>query len=128
MPRKKETGWVGWVYFASAMLLLVGGMQAIAGLVALFKDDYYLVTQNSLLAFDYSAWGWVHLVLGALLVAAGLAIMAGKMWGRVVGVFVAILSALANLAFLSAYPLWSIMAITIDVLVIYALTLHGEEV
>ena len=127
MAKKEPTGWVGWIFFGAAMLLLAGGMQAISGLVALFKDNYYVVTEKSLIAFNYTTWGWIHLILGILVFAAGLAILAGSTWGRVVGVFVAILGAMANLTFLSAYPIWSIIAITVDVLVIYALTAHGAE-
>lgn len=127
MPQKQVTGWVGWVYFASAMMLLVGSMQVIAGLVALFKDDFYVVAENGLLAFDYTTWGWGHLVIGVFLVAAALAVAAGRVWGRTVGVLLAVVSALANISFLSAYPVWSIIAIIVNVLVIYALTVHGNE-
>lgn len=128
MPQRQPTGWVGWIYFASAMMLLVGGMQAIAGLVALFKDDYYVVTESTVLAFDYSTWGWVHLLVGATVALAGMAVAAGRVWGRTVGVFLAVISALVNMAFLSAYPVWSVIAIIVDALVIYALTVHGSEV
>jgi hypothetical protein len=128
MPKNKPTGWVGWVFFASVMMVLLGGLQAIVGLAALFKEDFYVVTQNGLLAFDYSAWGWIHIVLGVVIFAAGCAIMAGQVWGRIVGIFLVILSAIANLAFVSAYPIWSITALVIDGLVIYALTMHGGEV
>jgi len=126
--RNQPTGWVGWVYFASLMMMLVGGFQAIAGLVALFKDDFYLVTERSLLVFNYTTWGWVHLVMGLVIFAAGVALMNGATWARMVGVFLAGLSLFANMAFFSAYPLWSILMIVIDVLVIYALTVHGGEV
>ncbi len=128
MDKNKPTAWVGWVFFASAMMLLVGGLQTIAGLAALFKEDFYIATDNSLLAFDYSTWGWVHLLVGLFIVGAGFAIMLGRTWGRVVGVCLAIISATTNLAFMSAYPLWSITALVIDGLVIYALTMHGSEV
>ncbi len=128
MKKNQPTAWVGWVFFASAMMILVGGLQTISGLAALFKDDFYVVTGERLLAFDYSAWGWVNLVIGLLIIAAGIAIMSGQVWGRVIGVFLAVLSALSNLAFISAYPLWSITALVIDCLVIYALTMHGSEV
>jgi hypothetical protein len=128
MAQKKPTNWVGWVFFAGAMMILVGALQALAGFVALFKHSYYLVTNSGLIAFNYTAWGWIDIVIGVVILLAGLAVLAGKTWGRMVGVFLAILSALANLAFLSSYPIWSIIAIVIDVLVIYALTAHGEEV
>jgi hypothetical protein len=124
---KQQTGWVGWVYFASLMMTLLGGMQIIAGLTALFKDDFYLVTQQHLIAFNYTTWGWINIVIGALIFCAGLALMSGKMWGRVIGGILAVMSALTNLAFLNAYPLWSIIALIIDGCVIYALAVHGAE-
>jgi len=127
MPQKKPTNWLGWVYFASAMMLLAGGMHIIAGLVALFQNDYYLVAEKSVLAFSYTQWGWIHLIGGIIVLFAGLAVGAGRTWGRIIGVLMAVVSALLNLAFLSSYPIWSIMIIVIDVFVIYALTIHGAE-
>lgn len=125
----KRTAWVGWILFAGVMMILIGAFQAIAGLVALFRDTYYLVTSSGLLlSVDYTTWGWVHLVLGAVLIAGGLAVMRGLVWGRVLGVVLAALSALANLAFLAAYPLWSVLVIALDVLVIFALTVHGSDI
>lgn len=99
-----------------------------AGLVAIFKDNYYVVTQNQLLVFDFTTWGWAYLAIGILIFCAGLAVMAGRTWGMVIGTILAVISILSNLAFMSAYPLWSIVAIVIDLLVIYALTMHGSEV
>ena len=128
MAKKQPTGWVGWVYFASAMMVLAGSLQVIAGLVAIFKDDFYVVGQNALIAFNYTTWGWIHLLLGLLIFGAGLAVAAGSTWGRVVGVFLAILGVIANLTFLVAFPIWSIIGIIINGFVIYALTLHGDEV
>lgn len=125
--RNQPTGWVGWIYFASLMMMLVGGFQAIAGLVALFKDDFYLVTAKNLLVFDYSTWGWIHLLMGIVIFMAGVALMNGATWARMVGVLLAGVSLFANMAFLSAYPLWSILMIVVDILIIYALTVHGDE-
>jgi len=126
--RNQPTGWVGWVYFASLMMMLVGGFQAIVGLVSLFKEDVYLVTEEALLVFDYSTWGWIHLVLGLVVFAAGVSLMNGATWARMVGILLAGISLFANMAFISSFPLWSILIIVIDVLVIYALTVHGGEV
>jgi hypothetical protein len=123
----QPTGWVGWIMFASFMMMLVGIFQVIAGLVAIFKDEYYLVGEKSLVVFNYTAWGWIHLVMGVIVFLAGLALMNSAMWARILAIFLASLSLLANMAFLDAYPLWSILMIVIDVLVIYALTVHGGE-
>jgi hypothetical protein len=124
----EPTGWVGWVVFGAMMMIMVGAFQAIAGLTALFNSDYYIVTENNLLInVDYTAWGWTHLALGAIALAAAFGLLAGQMWARVVGIAMALVSAIVNLAFISAYPLWSIMVITLDVLVIYAIAAHGRE-
>ena len=75
----ERTAWVGWIMFASVMLILVGTFQAIAGLVALFNDEYYLVTRNDLvISLDYTAWGWIHLLLGIVVAAAGLGLPSGR--------------------------------------------------
>lgn len=124
----EPTGWVGWIVFAATLMVLAGTFHAIAGLVALFRDDYYLVNKNGLvLHVDYTAWGWTYLIGGILVAAAGVALFAGQMWARVIGVALALLSAVLNMAFFSAYPWWSAIMITLDVLVIWALTVHGSE-
>jgi hypothetical protein len=125
---EQPTGWYGWVVFGAIMMGMAGAFHAIAGLVALFDDGYYLVRESGLVvSVDYTTWGWVHLGLGVLLVAASVSLISGRMWARVVGVAVASLSAVVNLAFLAAYPLWATLMITLAVLVIYAIVVHGKE-
>ena len=115
--------WYGLVVFAAVMMLLVGTFHAMAGFVALFKEDYFLVTTNGLVVTaDYTTWGWIHLIMGVALGVAGGALLMGQTWARVVAVIAAVTSAIVNLAFLSAYPWWSAIMIAIDVLVIYAVT------
>jgi hypothetical protein len=122
------TGWTGWVVFASFMMFLVGSFQAIQGLVALFDDGFYAVRPSGLVVdVNYNAWGTAHLLLGVLLMLSGAGVLTGNIAARAVGVILAALSALANMAFISAYPIWSLLIITVDVLVIYALTVHGRE-
>jgi len=124
----EPTGWVGWIIFAGTMLVILGIFHAIQGLVALFQDEYYQVGKNGLtLHVDYTAWGWVHIVLGVVMAGAGAGLLAGQMWARVVGVVVALVSSVVNIAFLAAYPLWSMIMIAIDILVIWAITVHGRE-
>ncbi len=127
--RRGPTAWVGFVVFGGIMLLMMGGVQAIEGFVAILRDDYYLVSRNGLLInLDYPTWGWIHLIIGLIAVAAGIGVLAGQMWARVTGIVIAVISALANLAFMSAYPIWATIVIAADVLVIYALAVHGGEV
>ena len=127
-PRSEPTGWVGWIVFAAVMMIMIGVLHAIEGLVALFKDDYYKVTKSGLVfSIDYTAWGWVQLIAGLLIAIAGAGLFSGRMWARVIGIAVAVLSLLVNFTFISAYPIWSALMIAVDVLIIYALIVHGRE-
>jgi hypothetical protein len=122
------TGWAGWVGFAGIMLIMLGIFQAIEGLVAIFDNGYYLVRPNGLVVnVDYTAWGWLHLIIGLIAVAVGVGLMQGNMIARIVGVIVAVISATLNLLFIGAYPVWSTIIIAVDVIVIYAIVVHGRE-
>lgn len=125
-PRPEASGadaWSGWISFAGVMMILLGGFQVIEGLVAILRPAYYLIGETGLVvSVSYTGWGWFHLALGVLVLAAGFGVMAGRTWARVVGIVLASLSALANLVFIAAYPLWAIVVIAVDVMVIFALT------
>jgi hypothetical protein len=124
-----QTGWVGWVVFAGMMLVMLGVFHIIEGLVALFRDEVFLVGPKGLVVnVDYTAWGWAHVIGGALAILVGACLLAGQLWARIVAVIVAMLSAIVNMAFLPAYPVWSAILITLDVLVIWAVTVHGSEI
>jgi hypothetical protein len=126
--RQESSAWTGWVVFAGAMLLTLGVFQAIEGLVALFKDGFYLVRPTGLVVnVNYNTWGWTHLLIGVVAIVTGLGLFAGNMVARVVAIVVAVLSAIVNLAFISAYPVWSTIIIALDVIVIYAIIVHGGE-
>ena len=125
----QPSGWVGMVVFGGLMMIVAGTFHAMAGLVGLFNDSYWLVPSSDLVVtVDYTTWGFVHLVLGVLAIAAGAGILAGQAWARLTGVVLAVISALVNIAFLAAFPLWAMLIIALDVLVIYALIAHGKEV
>ena len=122
-----ESAWMGWVGFAAVMLALVGVFHIIEGFVALFKNDIYAVTANGVWLFDYTQWGWIHIFGGLLAFFAAASLAQGKMFGRIVAVLVAMVSVVANMAFVPVYPVWSLMMVTIGVLVIWAVMVHGGE-
>lgn len=125
---QEMTGWVGWSFFAAVVLILVGAMDIISGFIALFDDNYLAVSQSGrLFVFDPTGWGFTVLIIGVLLVLAGFSILKGSLYGRIIGVLAAGLSAIANISTIQAYPIWSFTIILICVLVIYALTVHGDE-
>lgn len=120
------TVWLGWVVFVGIMMFVAGTINIIQGLVALFDDDFYRTAAAGLAVnASYTAWGITLLVLGVALVAGAYGVLTGHRWGRTVGVVVAAINALVNLAFAAAYPGWTILAVTLDVISIYALIVHG---
>jgi hypothetical protein len=121
------TGWVGWVAFAGFMMLFLGIMHLVVGFAALFKEDVLLVTDGSVWLFDYSVWGWLHMLGAALVVWAGSSLLAGKMYGRIMAAFLALGSAAINAAFIPVYPIWSILMIVLNVFIIWAVIVHGDE-
>jgi hypothetical protein len=128
-PNTRPSGaWAGWITFAAVILTLIGTLNLIQGFVALFDDGFFVApTEDDLLLVDFTAWGVVMLIWGALLVAAGLSVAAGKGWARWFAVLVVCLNVVAQIGFLPAYPVWSAIMILLDVLVIFALTARWDE-
>ena len=123
---RQLSGWaVGGISFAAAMMITVGIFQVIAGLTAIFDDEFYVITQNYTFDLDVTAWGWIHLLLGILLLVAGWGLFSGAAWAAVVALTLAILSAVANFFFIPYYPFWSLLVIAIDIWIIWALTRPG---
>ncbi|RPI11024.1 MAG: hypothetical protein EHM63_02290 [Actinobacteria bacterium] len=121
------TAWVGWSFFAAVVLILVGAMNIITGFIALFDDNYLINTAGGMFVFDPTGWGFTVLIIGVLLVLAGFSILKGSLYGRIIGVLAAGLSAIAQISTIRPYPIWSMIVIFINVMVIYALTVHGDE-
>ena len=119
----------GWIGFAGLVMLILGGIDIFQGLIALFEDEYFVVTQAGFLVVDVTAWGWVMLIWGALLVFAGLGLLAGKAWARWFTIVAVSLNVFAQLGFLgnSQYPLWALTALALNLVVIYALTVRWNE-
>src|ERR1035438_8025117 len=104
------SNWVGWVFFGGFMMIVGGLFQAIAGLTALLKHSFYVATTtNSLLVFNYKAWGWIDLIVGLIVLLAGFSLLHGSTWARFVGIVVSALGIFANIATIKEYPIWSII-------------------
>lgn len=129
MTGRETSSWaMGWTVFAAVMMIMLGLFHGIAGLVGVLEDELYVATPQYLFQLDVTTWGWAHLIMGAVMVVAGFYVLSGAVWARTIGVILAVLSALANFAWLPWYPLWSIVMITVNVFVIWALTAHGRDV
>jgi hypothetical protein len=132
LPRSRaggrSTGWVGWIVFGGALLILVGVFNVVVGLTALFGGQVLVTGAAGALLLDVTGWGWVHLVVGVLLVLVGAGLFTNNTAARVTGVVLAGLNAIAHLAFVPVYPAWSLLIIALDVLVLWAILVHGGEV
>lgn len=124
---EETTGWTGWIAFAGIMMLIGGSLGALQGLVAVLNDEWVVWGNRANLYLDLTTWGWVHILVGVIVFVSGLGVFSGNVAARTVGVIVASVSLIVNFMFLPAYPIWAITVITIDALVIWALTAHGSE-
>lgn len=120
-------GAVGLILFAGILMVLAGAFHFVQGLVALANDTFYVVGSEYVFEFDVTAWGWIHLVAGVVVALAGLALLQGAMWARVIAVALASLSLIANFMWMPYYPIWSLTVIAFDLLVIWAVVMHGRE-
>jgi hypothetical protein len=124
----EASGWaIGWIAFAGTMMVIQGIWWLFAGLVALFTDEFYVVTPEYIFLFDVTTWGWIHLLVGLLVLAAGFAVFSGAVWARTVGVIVAVIATIVAFAWMPWYPLWGILLVVIAISVIWALTAHGRD-
>jgi hypothetical protein len=122
---RRDSPWAGGLtVFAAAVMVVAGTWHALAGIAALVNDEVYVAAPRYIYAFDLTAWGWTHLILGLAVVAAGVAVVLGETWARVVGIVLTSLSLIANFLFLPHYPLWSLLIIALDIAVIWALATY----
>lgn len=126
--RQEVSGWAaGWLAFAAIMMIVQGVWWLMAGIIALFNNQFFVVGQQYVFQFDITTWGWIHLVTGIVVLLAGIGLFSGAMWARVVGVIVAAIAALIAFAWMPWYPIWGLLLIGISVAVIWAITAHGSS-
>lgn len=127
MSERRSTAAAGWIMFAGVILITVGFFQAFAGLVAIVNDEFFVVTREYVVQFDATSWGWIHLVVGIIVLACGFGVFSGNVLARTVGVLAAIGSMVAMFFWLPWYPIWAIIVIAMDFAIIWALTVHGRD-
>ena len=126
---REPSGWaMGWTAFAGIMMVLMGGWWIITGLVAIVNDEFYVVGEEYIFQFDVTTWGWIHLILGIIILASGFGLFTANVWARTVGVIIAVIAALVGFAWLPWYPIWAIIFIAVSVAIIWALTAHGHDI
>jgi hypothetical protein len=123
----KSSGWIG---FAGWLMLLIGALVFFEGLIAVIRDKYYVLAPNQIIVFDMTTWGWLTLIWGIVVAFAGWGLLSGSSWARWFTIVVGSLNILGQLAFLGSaqYPLWALTAVTLSIVVIYALIVRWDEV
>lgn len=114
----------GWIVFAAVLMMVIGSIDFIEGLIAVIRKEYYVLTPNQVIVFNMTTWGWLTLLWGILLFLAGMALWAGQGWARWFTVVACCINILGQLSWLGSgsYPLWTLTAITLNIIVVYALT------
>lgn len=128
MARGRSGVAVGFTYFAAIMMMLSGGFEILQGLSAIIKKNLYVVNKDYIYKINVNGWGWIHLILGVIVLLAGIALLGGASWARIVGIAMAALIAIANFLWLPYYPVWAIVLIALNVVVIWALAAHGRDI
>ena len=113
----------GWMAFAGVMLLIGAAFNAVYGFAAIFNDDY--LAEEELLYGNVSVWGWVAIGFAVIGLIAALLLFAGNFWGAMLGIVIAGVNAIVHVMAIGAHPLWSVLVIAVDGLIIYGLTVHG---
>ena len=125
-----QDSWSGWIVFAGFVIIIVGAMDVLQGFVGILEDEYVVATAKGLAIVDVTAWGWMTLLWGGLLILAGLALLGGAGWARWLAIIAVAVNAIEQIAFLAnypnAYPLWNILIVTLNILVLYALTARWQ--
>lgn len=124
---RRPTAWAGFVVLAAVLMCIVGIFNIVTGLVAVFNDTIYSQGKNVTVALDVTGWGWFHIVWGLLLLGTGMALYAGQTWARVVAIVLVSVNMITQLMEMPAYPLWGLVILTLDILIIWAIIVHGDE-
>jgi hypothetical protein len=127
MADRRGGVWYGWVTFAAVLLCVLGVLNILEGLVALLRRQVTFIDGESLVVVDLTGLGIVMIVFGALLTLAGAGLLARSNAARIAAIVIVALHALAQIGSLGAYPVWSLLMITLDVLVLFALTVHWTD-
>jgi hypothetical protein len=125
---QRVTGWVGWIWFAGIVMFVAGIWNFFYGLAAVLgPDKRYVATSSNLLVFNENGWGWTHLIFGIVIAIVGLFVLTGQAWARVLAIVIVALNLITQFIWLPVQPWWSVLVIALDVFVVWALVVHGDE-
>jgi hypothetical protein len=125
----RSSVWTGWVGFAAIVMIVIGALDFFQGLIAVIRGQYYVVTAEQILLFDFRTWGWIMMVWGVIVVLAGFGLLSGSAWSRWFTIVIAGVNVFVQLGFVGGaqYPLWALTVLALNITVFYALTVRWGE-
>jgi uncharacterized membrane protein (DUF2068 family) len=121
--------WSGWISFAGLMIIIIGGLDFFQGLIAVIRDQYYVVTPSQIVVFDLTTWGWILMIWGVIMLLAGFGLLSGATWARWFTIVVVSINVIAQLGFVGSatYPLWALTVLALTIMVLYALIVRWDD-
>jgi hypothetical protein len=119
--------WAGWIAFAAVMMLFVGAVNVFEGIVALVQDERLALTPSNFVIVDVTSWGWTLVISGGLMILTGVGLLLAQTWSRIAAIVVVALHAFTQIAWLGAYPVWALLMIALDTVVLFALTARWSQ-
>jgi hypothetical protein len=125
----RNSSWTGWIGFAGLLMLIIGTLDFFEGLIAIIRNQYFVLTSNQIIVFDLTTWGWITLIWGVILVLAGLGLLSGSGWARWFAIVVGSLNFVVQLGFVGSaqYPLWALTVLGLTSVVLYALIVRWDD-
>lgn len=125
----RNSGWTGWISFAGLLMVIIGSLDFFQGLIAIIRDEYYVLTPEQIVVFDLTTWGWITLLWGIVVALAGFGLLAGQSWARWFAIIAGSLNFIAQLGFVGSaqYPLWALTVLALTAVVLYALIVRWGE-
>ena len=121
--------WAGWIRFGGILMVIIACADLFQGLIAVIRSDYYAVTPNQIIVFDMTTWGWIMIIWGLILCAAGIGLLTAATWARWFTIVACSLNFFIQLGFVgdAQYPLWALTGLTLTIFVLYAVTVRWSE-
>jgi hypothetical protein len=125
----RSSTWGGWIMFAGVLMVIIGSLDFFEGLIAIIRDDYYVLAPNQIIVFDLTTWGWITLIWGVIVALAGFGLLSGAGWARWLAIFAGSLNFIVQLGFFGSaqYPLWALTTLALTLVVLYALIARWDE-
>jgi hypothetical protein len=124
--REPSPGAAGWISFAGIVMIIAGGFSMLQGLAWLINSDNF-VGKDQVFSANATTWGWVQLIVGAIVFFAGFGVFSGNVLARTVGVIAVLANLATTFVSLTFYPVWGVIIIAVDIAIIWALTAHGRD-